>query len=130
MAKQVLDLDTPYKRGEKVLTTRPLPGIAEGTSGKVKLTNGFDQWNRYWVRLNDGRLVGHIDHNDLVRPNMLSDWRSREADRAAQAEAAAAGVAAAPAEVSAGSSDGGVASLIPAALLERSKAAKARLTGG
>ena len=130
MAKSTPQLDTPYKKGERVLTTRPLPGIVEGTVGKVKLVNGFDQWNRYWVRFEDGRLVGQIDHEDLVRPFQLHDWRDREvrrAEAALQPEAEAAGGESETAAVGGGD---GVASQIPAHLLERSRAAKARLTGG
>ena len=41
--------------GDKVRTTVDLPGVAEGTEGKVILANGFN-WQRYRVRFEvDGR---------------------------------------------------------------------------
>ncbi len=138
MPKRTIELDTPFKRGEKVQTVRALPGIPEGASGKVKLVNGLSDisggkpWLRYWVRFADEGLKGQVSHDDLVRPAMLDAWKAREVEREEMAlrsadEAAAAADAAA---ADAGGGDGGAASLIPPALLERSKAAKARLLGG
>lgn len=130
MAKSAPTLDTPFRRGEKVLTTRPLPGVPEGTQGKVKLINGFDTWVRYWVRFADGEMMGQVSHDDLVRPAQVDEWTARAKE---QAEAALRSetetVADAPAAAAGGAGDG-IASQIPAALLERSKAAKARLLGG
>ncbi|NNF56527.1 MAG: hypothetical protein HKN03_19035 [Acidimicrobiales bacterium] len=132
MAKKTVSLDTPFKRGEKVMLVHPIPGRTEGERGKISLVNGFDEWKRYWVRFADGDLVGSVDHADLVRPRMYPSWRQREEQAASAAQAAAAGSSTAPAAaaVEAGDGGGGVADLIPAALLERSRAAKARLTGG
>ncbi len=136
MPKKVLDLDTPFRRGERVLTVRDIAGAPEGTEGKVKLTNGLhttNNWPRYWVRFENGEFIGQVDHDDLVRPKMLDAWHDRETERAAAAEAAAnaaAQAADAPAEVAA--ADGGgneLAALIPPHLLERSRAARQRLLG-
>ncbi|MGH1502533.1 MAG: hypothetical protein ACRBI6_03195 [Acidimicrobiales bacterium] len=138
MPKRTIELDTPFKRGEKVQTVRALPGIPEGTAGKIRLVNGLSDisggspWLRYWIRFNDGSLKGQVSHDDLVRPAMLDAWKTREIEREEMAarsadEAAAATEAAASSD---GGGDGGAASLIPADLLERSKAAKARLLGG
>ncbi len=125
------------KRGEKVSLVSALPGVPQGTEGKVAMANGFT-WNRYWVRLVDGRVVGHIDHDDLVRTKDYQRYlvaRDREADLAELAaqqatEAAAAGpvdgASDGPAE--SGSSEAvvnGVA--VPAYLLQRSADARARL---
>jgi len=131
MPRKTASLETPFRRGEKVLMARDVPGIAEGTPGKVKLVNGLNTWIRYWVRFNDGRLIGQINQDDLVRHGQMDAWLEREADRARAAEAAAAGEIA-PEEVIADADDGGngVASLVPSLILERSKAAKARLLGG
>lgn len=130
MPKSAPTLDTPFRRGEKVLTTKALGPRPEGSAGKVKLINGFDTWLRYWVRFNDGEIMGQISHDDLVRPNQLSEW---EAQKQAAAEAAlrseSESESAAAAADGSGAGDG-AAGLIPAALLERSKAAKARLLGG
>ncbi len=131
MSKKNISLDTPFKRGEKVMLVHPITGHVEGQRSKVRLVSGFDDWKRYWVRFADGDLVGAVDHDNLVRPRMYKEWHDREADAEALAEAAAAGASAAPvAEVAATSGGGGIADQIPAMLLERSKAAKARLTGG
>ncbi len=136
--KKTIQLDTPFRKGEKVLTTRDLRGAPEGTVGKVKLINGLSDvsggspWLRYWVRFEDGSLLGHVDHQDLVRPDMLAAWHERVEAEARAAEEAANAAAAPAADVAAGGDSGGgsgIESMIPAALLERSKAAKARLLG-
>ena len=138
MPKKTIDLDTPFKKGEKVMMARTHRNIPDGAQGKVKLINGLetlegmDPWIRYWIRFDDHGLVGHVSHEDLVRPYQFDEWLEREKEReeaelAAQ-KAEAEGAEAAPAEV--GGGDGGIASQIPAQLLERSKAAKARLLGG
>ena len=132
MAKKNIDLDTPFRRGEKVIATRDIREIPVGTTGKVQIHNGLGRWDRYWVMFDGDRQLGQVDHNDLTRPYQLSDWLAREEEKAeaalrseeeqAQAEDAAAGA-------TGGGGDGGPASLIPAHLLERSKAAKQRLLG-
>ncbi len=129
MAKKARDLDTPFRRGEKVLTTRDVQDIAEGTRGTVKLTNGLGEWRRYWVRFDDG-IRGQVSHDDLVRPDQLEAWLQRQEDREnAALQSTQAEVAAAASDTGGGDGDGGPASLIPAHLLERSKAAKQRLLG-
>ncbi len=128
MAKKVLELDTPFRTGERVATTRDLIGAPEGTLGKIRLSNGLSgsgggkPWIRYWVRFEDGKLLGQVDHNDLVRPAQAFEWQERkvaqEAARDAEDESKAGP-----------SSEGGsTASAIPAALLARSKAAKTKRT--
>ena len=125
------------KRGEKVRLVAELPGVPQGAEGKVAMANGFT-WNRYWVRLVDGRVVGHIDHGDLVRTRdyerflVARDREAIEAELAAQRAAEAA--EAAPAE--ADGADGGDAGAgeavvngvaVPAYLLQRSADARTRL---
>ncbi len=137
MPKKTIELDTPFRKGEQVLTTRDLRGAPEGTVGKIKLINGLSDvsggtpWLRYWVRFEDGSLLGHVDHEDLVRPDMVEAWQARIEERAAAAEAAANAEAAPAADAGAPAAGGGggIESMIPAALLERSRAAKARLLG-
>ena len=126
------------KRGEKVRLVSELPGVPQGTEGKVAMANGFT-WNRYWVRLVDGRVVGHIDHDDLVRTKdyerylVARDREAVEAELAAQlaAEAAAAGPQDGPAADEAGDGGSGEAVVngvpVPAYLLQRSADARARL---
>jgi hypothetical protein len=129
MARKVLELDTPFRKNEKVITTRSLGAIPEGAAGKIKLSNGLTQWMRYWVRFTDGAMVGSIDHDDLVRPAMLADWNAAREAEVVAAEAALT-ASEAPAEVTSGDAgDSGDTHGIPEALLERSRAAKARLLG-
>ena len=125
------------KRGERVRLVAGLPGVPEGSEGKVAMANGFT-WNRYWVRLVDGRVVGHIDHGDLVRTKdyerylVARDREAVEAELAAQRAAETA--AAAPVEADgADGGDGGAGEAVvngvavPAYLLERSADARVRL---
>ena len=125
------------KRGERVRLVAGLPGVPEGTEGKVAMANGFT-WNRYWVRLVDGRVVGHIDHGDLVRTRdyerflVARDREAEEAELAAQQASEAA--EAAPSEGDgADGGDGGAGEAVvngvavPAYLLQRSADARTRL---
>jgi len=131
MAKRKVDLDTPFRRGEKVVATRDILGIPSGSIGKIQLHNGLGRWNRYWVLFDGDRQRGQIDHDDLSRPYQLADWMQREEDKAAAAERSAEeqAVATEAAASSDGGGDGGAAGLIPPHLLERSKEAKQRLLG-
>jgi len=127
MAKSAPALETPFRRGEKVMATRDVSGVGQGTKGKIRLANGLGEWRRYWVKFDDGRIYGHISHEDLVRPGQLEQW---EAHREQLRLAAERGPEVAEAAPSGGdTSSGGVASQIPAHILERSKAARARLLG-
>ncbi len=137
MPKKAIDLDTPFRTGETVIMARPYRNIPDGAEGKVKLINGLETldgvspWLRYWVRFKDYGLVGQVSHTDLARPYQFGAWLDREEERAraelASSSSDAAATDDAPAAVGAGD---GIASQIPALLLERSKAAKARLLGG
>jgi len=130
MAKKARTLDTPFRKGERVQTTRTLDDIAEGATGKVKLANGLGNWRRYWIIFSDGSIRGQISHENLVRPSQIDEWLQREEDRAAAAAASASATSVeATATTSAGAAGNDLASQIPQALLDRSKAAKARLLG-
>ena len=62
--------NTPYKpfvKNEKVVAVVDLPGIPAGTSGRVKMSNGFS-WQRYWVFFENGKQLGQIDKSLLARP--------------------------------------------------------------
>ncbi len=128
---KTLDLDTPFRKGELVIATRDIEDVPGGTEGKIQLHNGLGSWHRYWVLFEGTRQMGQVDHDDLVRPNQLQRWKDRKEEAALAAERAAAGAVEAAASEASGGGDagGGAASLIPAHLLERSKAAKARLLG-
>ncbi len=124
------------KRGERVRLVAGLPGVPEGTEGKVAMANGFT-WNRYWVRLVDGRVVGHIDHGNLVRTKDYGRFlvaRDRETEEAAMAALRAAEAPDAPSAAAAeAAADGGTGEAmvngvpVPAYLLERSAEARTRL---
>ena len=126
------------KRGEKVRLVSELPGVPRGTAGKVAMANGFT-WNRYWVRLVDGRVVGHIDHDDLVRTKDYERFlvaRGREAEEAERAALLAAEAVDDPstgpdADEGADGGDTGEAVVngvpVPAFLLQRSADARTRL---
>ncbi len=135
---RTVEPDTPFKKNETVQATLDLPGVPSGTSGKIKVINGFT-WRRYWVFFENGVELGQLDTGELVRPEHWDHYfeqKALEAERAAKAaEAAAAGVEAAA--DGAAAADAGDASdplarlraMVPPHLLERSKAAKERLLG-
>ena len=52
------------RRGDKVSAKIDLPGVPEGTPGKVILANGFN-WQRYRIRFTNGMEVGDLDHRNL-----------------------------------------------------------------
>ncbi len=131
MAKKVLTLDTPFRPGEKVIAAAEFDDIQAGTRGKVQLANGLGEWRRYWIKFAGGKIRGQVSHEVLARPDQLKAWQ-----QAQEAKAQAALRKAEPAAAVAVGADeapavgGGVASRIPALILERSKAAKARKLGG
>jgi len=111
---------------ERVVVTTDLPGIPEGTTGKVIMVEGLT-WIRYWVRFDNGVVRGSLNRKVLARP---SEWtelvRRREAGEDLVTADDGAAVAAADA---AGAADGAGAGdsvmvngvSVPAHLLERSK---------
>ena len=73
-----LDRTSPIRRHQKVVATINLPGVPEGTPGKVRVANGF-AWYRYWVAFENGVELGHVDHGNLVR---AGDWVRFQVERA------------------------------------------------
>ena len=47
----------PLKRKQKVVATIDLPGVPEGTEGKILVSNGIE-WFRYWVDFDNGAKLG------------------------------------------------------------------------
>ncbi|MBM3683317.1 MAG: hypothetical protein FJW83_02065 [Actinobacteria bacterium] len=115
MAKTVA-LDAPFRKGEKVRATTDLPGVPEGTDGRVKLINGVT-WTRYWVFFDNGVGLGSLDHRQLVR---RGQWDEHLERRSTAAQAPVAPVAPTD-DATAGPSDGGGGSKVPDALLERAR---------
>lgn len=120
------DAPAPLKIRERVVATRPLRGVPEGTGGTVKVANGLT-WDRYWVQFDNGLWVGSVSGSDLVREADWEEFKRRRAEEAARPKVEAKEE---PAAETPGTNGGGADSKVPAHLLERSKKAKARLTGG
>src|SRR5262245_38215057 len=118
-----------FRRGETVKTLDPLPGVPQGTRGRVYLVDGF-AWTRYRVLFENGIDVGSLDGTALARPGDYTAALERP-EEAAHAEEAAA--VAAVEDAAAGGAGGGAEKVVngvtvPAMLLERSKRARDRLT--
>jgi hypothetical protein len=119
------------RSGERVVAAVDMPQIPEGTRGKVIMAEGLT-WIRYWIRFDNGVVRGSLHRDKLAR---AKDWRAIKAERArlaalppepetvAAEDAADDGGAAAAAG---GGAVSGLASRVPAHLLERSKQARER----
>jgi len=120
----VLDHTSPIRRHQKVVATVDLPGVPEGTLGKVRVANGF-AWYRYWVDFENGVELGHVDHGNLVR---AGDWVRFQVERADASLQASEEVDHADDD---GGDDGGETAKnrfgVPEYILERSREARARL---
>ena len=46
---------------QKIVATVDLPGVPEGTTGKVLVSNGVT-WYRYWVDFDNGVRLGQVGH--------------------------------------------------------------------
>ena len=124
MAKTI-DRTLPIKRYKKIVATVDLPGVPEGTTGKVLVANGVT-WYRYWVDFDNGVRLGQVGHQQVCLAN---DWDSFRIDRAEIKRRAAE--APEKSDESDDGGDGGDAAGnrfgVPEHLLERSKAARQRL---
>ncbi len=118
------------RRKERVVATRDLRGVPEGTEGTVAMVSGLT-WIRYWVRFDNGVAMGSLDRSKLARPD---EWarhlRGEDEPTAADDDGGGdADGAAAAAEASSGADlttpNGTV---VPARLVERAKKARERLS--
>src|SRR5829696_3904902 len=75
-----------FRRGETVKTLDALPGVPEGTAGRVYLVTGFT-WTRYRVLFENGRDVGLLDGTALARPSQFDEAVERRIKAAEAAEA-------------------------------------------
>ena len=125
---KTIDRTLPIKRFRKVVATVDLPGVPEGTIGKVRVANGFT-WYRYWVDFDNGVRMGQVSHEHLCHEG---DWGRFQLDRT-EAERRAlealeapevSGEGDGPVEVAAGNRFG-----VPEHLLQRSSDARTRLGG-
>ena len=113
----------------------PLPGVPEGTPGKVALVGGWGPWIRYHVLFDNGVSLGSINREHLAPAKRYDEFRRR------REEALASGVFDEPevdetadeggGQAAAGGGDAPVVNgvTVPAYLIERSKAARERLGG-
>lgn len=122
MAKTV-DLSTRIRAGAKVRATTDLPGVPQGTNGKVAMSNGIT-WKRYWVRFENGELLSHVDHDKIV---LSRAWDQFFLEQEAAAAAAVAGSGAGGSETSGGGEAADNAFGVPQYLLDRTSAALERL---
>lgn len=119
---------TEFNRNDKVKALDDLPGVPQGTQGRVELVAGFT-WTRYRVAFDNGVDLGTIDGSKLA---MAKQYR---AALAARDDAAAAtvevtstnGETEAAAAVSTGEDKTVNGVSVPAHLLERSQNARQRL---
>ena len=122
------------KRKSKVRAFTPLPGVPEGTEGRVVLVNGWDPWIRYHVMFDNGVNIGSLNREHLVP---AKQWDEMVEKRRRALESGAFEPAAADEVAEAGGAEGGAAAggavvngvSIPQHLIERSAAARARLAG-
>ena len=121
--------NTQIKRGTRVIVTTDLPGAPEGTPGTAGRTVGLT-WPRTRVVFDNGTELGAVGIADLVRePDWPQFQVDREKRRAEEAEAAAK-KAVAPAAKAAGGDDAAGGNDRLAALMARSKKARAGKDGG
>ena len=127
MAKKTISFDTPFRKGDKVTATMDLPGVPEGTAGRVMVVNGLT-WKRYWVFFDNGVNLGSIDHTALVRAKQWPDFQVHRAEASTAVAGAVVGAGGTEAPAAA-AADGAPASgsRVPEHLLERTKKRKEAL---
>jgi len=119
MAKPV-DLTQRIKAGAKIKATKDLPGVPMGTRGKVAISNGLT-WKRYWVRFENGEMLGHVNHEDIVIERAWDYYfKAKEEAEFAAANAAASGGSSDADSAAAGGGENAFG--VPQYLLDRTKA--------
>jgi hypothetical protein len=111
------------KPKERIVATADMPGIPEGTTGKVILPEGLT-WIRYWVRFDNGVVRGTIDRSKLARPGEWAELVRRRAagEDTTVSTTTAAGNGAPAAAAAEGESVMVNGIPVPGFLIERSKA--------
>ena len=119
------DSPTILRKGDKVVLTTDLREVPEGTEGKVILVVGLD-WIRYWVSFANGVAVGSVNRKHLATP---AEWKRRleGGDEADGADAGAADDDEGGADAGGGGGYTHNGILVPQKLIDRSKAARAKL---
>ena len=78
-----------FKRNETVKTLDALPGVPQGTTGRLYLVDGF-AWTRYRVLFDNGIDVGSLDGSSLARGRDYEAALERRERSAAAEEVASA----------------------------------------
>jgi len=113
----------------RIVATTNLPGVPEGTAGKVGRSVGLTL-TRYRVAFDNGIDITSVTHTKLVKEDEWDDYRERR--EAGEAEDQAGDGAGAPAEAADPQSEAAAPAAGDdrlAALLAKSKAAKAKKLG-
>lgn len=118
------------RKGDKVVARTDLRDVPEGTTGKVSMVTGLS-WIRYWVRFDNTVSLGTVDRTKLATPE---EWERHLAgdDEVATATDGEEGPGT---DDEAGGDAGGAGAatpsgtVVPQKLLDRSVAARARLSG-
>lgn len=114
--------DPVLKPKERVVAAADMPGIPEGTPGRVILPEGLT-WIRYWVRFDNGVVRGTINRSNLARPGEWAEiLRRRELGEEAPVAASAGGGDAPAAAAAEGETVMINGVPVPGFLIERSKA--------
>lgn len=91
-----MDQFEEYRKGTKVVLTDDLPGVPQGTTGKLGRSVGFDV-KRYRVRFSNDVELLSVPHDRLVPAKRWPEYLAqRSADEAAAAEREAPAELAAP----------------------------------
>ena len=117
------------RKGDKVVTTADLRNVPEGTAGKVIVVNGLT-WIRYWVRFDNGEVLGSISRDKLATKQDLLDQENGVGLAATSDDAGDAGDVGAADEGAGGGVTTPNGTFVPQKHIDRAKAARARLTGG
>jgi hypothetical protein len=112
------------KRHAKVRAVADLPGVPDGTKGKILQVTGVS-WIRYRVLFANGVEIGLLDGRHIVG---AKDWKPVD-QREVVTTAAAGGDADGADGADAGGAEADNEFGVPAHLLERAKAARTRLKG-
>lgn len=126
--------DGDLKRKSKVAAFVDLPGVPEGTRGRVALVDGWDKWIRYTVLFDNGVDIGSLNRELLVPAKKYAEFDAK------RTRALESGAFDEPDVDESASEDGGGDGAavgadapvvngvtIPGYLIERSKSARERL---
>lgn len=117
------------RKGDKVVTTADLRNVPEGTAGKVIVVNGLT-WIRYWVRFENGEVLGSIDRSKLATKQDLIDRENGIGVDTGETGGGDAGGDAGGAAEETGGVTTPNGTFVSQKHIDRAKAARARLTGG